>query len=156
MAPIVGEQVLESRCWRKIVVASGRRASHDHARASNADHCGAKAGGAVRLVALRSIGGRAGCALPLFAGAPPGCAGRRAGACFGAAGGVEPVVSGGNGGSAFMIVTGGIDAADGKNNPLRGVDAAGGCASPSPAPAPVAATAGDFVPAGQAAAWRST
>ena len=62
----------------------------------------------------------------------------------------EPVVSGGNCGSAFMIVTGGIDAADGKNNPLRGVDAAGGCASPPPAP--VAATTGDFAPAGQAAA----
>ena len=115
-------------------------------------------GGAVRLAALRSIGGRAGCALPALAGAPPDCAGRRdaAGTCLGADGGVEPVVSGGIGGSAFMIVTGGIDAADGKNNPLRGADATGGCASPSPAPAPVAATAGDFVPAGQAAAWRST
>jgi hypothetical protein len=109
----------------------------------------------VRLVALRSIGGRAGCA---FAGALAGAADRRTGACLGVAddgadGGVEPVVSGGNCGSAFMIVTGGIDAADGKNNPLRGVDAAGGCASPSPAPvAPVAATTGDFAPAGHAAA----
>jgi len=107
----------------------------------------------VRLAAFKSIGCRAGCAL--LAGAD-----RRAGACLGAGDGaddgVEPVVSGGNCGSAFMIVTGGIDAADGKNNPLRGVDAAGGCASPSlalvPAPAAVAATAGDFVPAGQAAA----
>src|SRR6266545_2701918 len=113
MAPIVGEQALESKC--------------------------------------------------ALAGAPPDCAGRRdaAGACLAAAddgadGGVEPVVSGGNCGSAFMIVTGGIDAADGKNNPLRGADAAGGCASPSPAPALVAATTGDFAPAGQAAAWRST
>ena len=125
-------------------------------QASSADHCGAKAGGPVRLVAFKSIGGRAGCALPAFAGAAPDWAGRRgdAGACLGADGGVEPVVSGGDCGSAFMIVTGGIDAADGKNNPLRGGDAAGGCASPSPAP--VAATAGDFVPAGQAAAWRST
>ena len=124
----------------------------DHA---SGDHCGAEAGGAVRLAALRSIGGRAGCALPALAGAPPDCAGRRdvAGACLGAAGVVDPVVSGGNAGSAFMIVTGGIDAADGKNNPLRGVDAAGGCASPSPAPvAPVAATTGDFAPAGHAAA----
>ena len=108
----------------------------------------------MRPAAFRSIGGRDGCAVPLFAGAPPACAGRRAGACLGADGGVELVVSGGNCGSAFMIVTGGIDAADGKNNPLRGVDAAGGCASPSPAfvAAPVAATTGDLAPAGQAAA----
>ena len=113
-------------------------------------------GGLVRPDAFRSIGGRAGCALPPLAGALAGAAGLRAGACLGADGGVVPVVSGGNCGSAFMIVTGGIDAADGKNNPLRGVDAAGGCASPSPATVPVAATAGDFVPAGQAAAWRST
>ena len=118
-------------------------------------------GGLVRPAAFRSIGGRDDCALPLFAGAPADAAGRRAGACLEAAdggvdGGVEPVVSGGNCGSAFMIVTGGIDAADGKNNPLRGGDAGAGCASPSPAPAPVAATTGDLAPAGQAAAWRST
>ena len=119
----------------------------------------------MRLVAFRSIGDRGGCALPPVAGALAGAADRRAGACLGAAGdgpggGVEPVVSGGNCGSAFMIVTGGIDAADGKNNPLRGVDAAGGCASPSAVlafvPAPVTATTGDFATAGQAAAWRST
>src|SRR5712671_6384762 len=155
MAPSVGEQVLENKCWR----AGVEEKSCERSRAGSADHCGAKAGGPVRLVAFRSIGGRAGCALPPLAGAPPGCAGRRAGACLGAADGgedcgVEPVVSGGNCGSAFMIVTGGIDAADGKNNPLRGVDAAGGCASPSLGP--VAATTGDFAPAGQAAAWRST
>ena len=118
----------------------------------SADHCGAYAGGPVRLVAFRSIGGRAGCGLPAFAGALPDCAGRRAGACLGADG--EPVVSGCNCGSAFMIVTGGIDAADGKNDPARGVDAAGGCVSTSAAP--VAATTGDFAPADQAAAWRST
>src|SRR4051794_29389163 len=150
--------MLESR-FREQLTANGTRAPSDHA---SGDHCGAEAGGAVRLAALRSIGGRAGCVLPALAGAPPDWAGRReaAGACLGAAGKVEPVVSGGIAGSAFMIVTGGIDAAGGKKKPLRGADAAGGCASPSPAPvlapAPVTATAGDFVPAGQAAAWRST
>src|SRR5262245_43093302 len=116
-------------------------------------HCGV-AGGPVRLVALRSIGGRAGCVLPPLAAA----AGRRcgAGACLGAGaeGGVEPVVSGGNAGSAFMIVTGGIDAADGKNKPLRPTAAVGGCASPSPPP--VATATGGLAPAGHAAAWRAT
>src|SRR5258705_13075730 len=150
--------------WRqlleKIVVAGERGDPSEHAQASSGDHCGGEAGGALRVVGFRSIGGRPGWALAALAGAPADCAGRRdaVGACLaeddGADGGVEPVVSGGNCGSAFMIVTGGIDAADGKNNPLRGVDAAGGCASPSPAP--LAATTGDLAPAGQTAAWRST
>src|SRR5262252_9013178 len=95
------------------------------------DYCGAEADAPARLVALRSIGGRAGCVLPPLAAAP--AAGRRGGvgACLGLEelgaelgpeGGVEPVVSGGKAGSAFMIVTGGIDAADGKNRPVRGAD----------------------------------
>src|SRR5262245_8206982 len=122
------------------------------ARVRDRDHCGAEAGGPLRLVALRSIGGRAGCVLAPLAAA----AGRRCGvgACLGAGGGVEPVVSGGNAGSAFMMVTGGIDAADGKNRPLRPAAAVGGCASPSPPP--VATAAGGLAPAGHAVAWRAT
>src|SRR5437899_5999540 len=116
-----------------------RDVPRDQARcASRArDHCGA-AGGPARVAALRSIGGRAGCVL--VAAAP--AAGRRdgVGACLaaGAEGGVEPVVSGGNAGSAFMMLTGGIEAADGKNKPLRPAAAVGGCASPSLPPAATA------------------
>src|SRR5215813_11666420 len=122
----------------------------DRARRASRDHCGAEAGGPVRLVALRSIGGRAGCVLPPLAAA----AGRRGGlgACLGAEGGVEPVVSDGDAGSAFMMVTGGIDAADGKNRPPRPAAAVGGCASPSPVP--VATAAGGLAPAGHAVACR--
>src|SRR5262245_47085147 len=123
-------------------------------RSRDRDHCGAGAGGPVRLAALRSIGGRAGCVLPPLAAA----AGRRGGlgACLGAEaeGGVEPVVSGGNAGSAFMMVTGGIDAADGKNRPPRPVTAVAGGASPSPAP--VATASGSLAPAGHAVACRAT
>src|SRR5262249_32927384 len=117
MSPNVGE-----KCWR---IMSKRREVRD----SRADHCGAEAGGLVRLAALRSIGGCAGCVVPALADA-----GRRAGACLGAPDdgvddGAEPVVSGGNCGSAFMIVTGGIDAAGGKNKPPpRGAPARGGAA----------------------------
>ena len=69
-----------TRCWRtsvraivagEFVIASGRGDSNDPAHASSSDHCGAEAGGPVRPpAAFRSIGGRDGCALPLFAGAP--------------------------------------------------------------------------------------
>src|SRR5262245_18937680 len=117
------------------------------------DQCGA-AGGLARVAALRSIGGRAGC-VPLAA-AP--AAGRRGGvgACLAVAAGdgVEPVVSGGSAGSAFRMVTGGIEAADGKTNPPRPAAAVGGCASPSPLPA--ATVAGGLAPAGHAVAWRAT
>src|SRR3954447_2511880 len=62
-------------------------------------------------------GARCGSALA-FAGRRGGAGGAlRCGVAAFAAGGVVPVVSGGvgGGGSAFMMLTGGIDAADGKN-----------------------------------------
>src|SRR6185295_6181008 len=80
-----------------------------------------------------------------------GCDGRRAGLVASA----EPVVSWGIPGSAFMMLTAGIEDADGKNR-LLGLRALATGADDGDAATGAAALAAAGTPPGQAAAWRLT